>query len=224
MIVNQDLLEENIIPDFRKKSKIMVQDKILSEQFIKPLLFVGFIAYLLLLIENIILASLFGYNILTNYISELGKSSIIPFPFFNDGIAILGGIITVFSNLYFIRKLKTQYRPSRCSKAFVKLGFLSGIIGAVGYIFLGVFSLDRAGPGELYHGISMGFSFGGFLFSIFFYSLNLVLTHNCNLKRVGFYGIFFPLICFTWYALTNNPLAEWIALYSILMFYLLILK
>ncbi|MHA1671497.1 MAG: hypothetical protein ACTSV5_13105 [Promethearchaeota archaeon] len=215
--------EENMIPNFFQK-KINVQDKILNERIIKSLLFSGFITYLLLLIENIILASFFGYNILTNYISELGKSSIIPFPFLNDGVSILGGIITVFCNFYFVRKLKTQYRPSQCSKVFVKLGFISGIIGAVGYIFLGIFSLDRAGPGEWYHGASMGFSFGGFIFSIFFYSLNLVLTHECNLKKVGLYGITFPLICFAWYALTNNPLAEWISLYSILVFYLLILK
>ncbi|MBY9004475.1 MAG: hypothetical protein KGD73_10920 [Candidatus Lokiarchaeota archaeon] len=59
MIVNQELLEENIIPDFRKKIKI--SDKILNEKTITLSLFAGLIAYLLLLIENIILASLFGY-------------------------------------------------------------------------------------------------------------------------------------------------------------------
>lgn len=218
MIVSQDLLEEKIIPEFRKKIKI--QDKILNEKTITLSLFAGLIAYLLLLIENIILASLFGYNILTNYISELGKSTIIPFPFLNDGVSIFGGIIMVFSNFYFVRRLKNQYRPSRCSKIFVKLGFLSGIIGAIGYIFLGIFSLDRAGPGELYHGASMGFSFGGFLFSIFFYSLNNVLTHKCNLKKVGVYGITFPFIFLVLYGSTNNPLAEWILLYSIVAFFL----
>ena len=67
----------------------------------------------------------------------------------------------------------------------------------------------------------MGFSFGGFLISIFFYGLNNVLTHECNLKKVGMYGITFPLICFVLYASTNNPLTEWILLCSILSFYLL---
>ena len=222
MIVNQELLEENMFPDFRKKTRI--QEKILNERVIKPVLFSGFIAYLSLLVVNISIASLFGYTIFSNYISDLGKSSIIPFPFFNDIVSIFGGMLTIFSNLYLVCRLKTQYRPSKCSKEFVKVGFLSGIIGAIGYVFLGIFSLDRAGPGQWYHGASMGFSFGRFLFSIFFYSINMVLTHKCHLKKVGIYGMIFPLIFLLLYAFTNYPLAEWMLLCSILVFYLLIFR
>ncbi|MCJ7649184.1 MAG: hypothetical protein MUP85_11270 [Candidatus Lokiarchaeota archaeon] len=217
-MTNQDILEENVLLDIEKMDKKL--DKVLNDKFIETLLFLGGIAYLLLLIENIILASFFGYNILTNYISELGNSSIIPFPFLNDVITIFCGTIMFFSHFYYVRELKIKYHLSSFSKVFLKLGFLSGIIGAVGYFFLGIFSLDRAGPSELYHGICMGFSFSGFLFSIAFYSLTFVFTHKCNLKKLGLYGLTFPLICFIVYSPTNNPLTEWILLFSIIAFFL----
>ena len=224
MVVKQELVEENVFPRFQQERKSSIMEKLLVESHIKPVIFSGFVAYLSLLVVNISMASLFGYTVLTNYISDLGKRSVIPFSFMSDGISIFGGMITILSNLYLVRKLKTQYRPSKCSKEFVKVGFLSGIIGAIGYIFLGVFSLDRAGPGQWYHGAAMGFSFGGFLVSIFFYSITMVLTHECRLKKVGAYGMTFPFMFLVMFACTNHPLAEWLLLGSILVFYLLIFK
>jgi hypothetical protein len=166
------------------------------------------------------LASFFGYNIISHYISELGSTAVLPFPLFHDAIAFLGGFITMISNFYYLKHLKIQYRHSKCSKIFTKLGFFSGILGALGYIALGIFSLDRGGSGGMFHGIAMGCSFIGFISSIFFYSLNIILTHKCNLKRVGGYGIIFPIICLLLFAFTNHPLAEWIVLFSILVFIL----
>lgn len=217
-MANQDILEENIFFNIGKKIKKL--NRILNEEVIGSLLFFGGLAYLLLLIENIIFASFFGYSIITNYISELGNSSVIPFPFLNDGITIFCGIIMFFSHFYFVHNLKIRYRLPRCSKEFIKLGFLSGLIGAAGYFFLGIFSLDRSGPSELYHAISMGFAFSGFLVSIAFYSLAIVLTHNWNLKKVGSYGLTFPFFCFVFYWPTNYPFAEWMLLFSIIAFFL----
>lgn len=213
MIAPRISCEIKLYPQIDRKWK-------LYRRVLKSLLFSGYIAYLLLLILDIILASILGFNIMNNYISELGKGSIISFPLFHDSIAILGGANTFFSNIYFIHRLKKQFRPSKCSKVFVWFGFNSGLIGAIGYIFLGIFSLDRAGPGEIYHGLAMGFSFGGFIFSIFFYSLNIFLTHNCALKKIGVYGFTFPIIALIIYGLNANPLTEWILLYSILAFFL----
>ncbi|MHA1190882.1 MAG: hypothetical protein ACTSP9_01130 [Promethearchaeota archaeon] len=211
-------MKKNYILLLRKKNT--KKYKVLNENFIETVLFLGGIVYLLFLIVNILLASFFGYNILNNYISELGYSRIIPFPFLNDGITIFCGMIMFFSHFYYVHQLKIQYHLSRYSIVMMVLGFLSGIIGALGYFFLGIFSLDRAGPSDLYHGISMGFSFSGFLISIAFYSLIFVLTRNCRLKKLGLYGLTFPLICFIVYSLTNNPLAEWILLFSIIGFFL----
>ncbi len=212
MIIKQEILE--------KFSFITKKQRLFNERNFKIFLFSGYLTYLTLLTIDIILASMFGFTIVNNYISELGKASVIPFPLFHDSIAILGGVITIFSNLYFFRRLKTQYRPSKCSKEFVKIGLASGVVGAVAYIFLGIFSLDRAGPGEIYHGISMALSFGGFILSIFFYSLNIFLTHNCALRRVGIYGFTFPIVALIIYFLNVIPLTEWILFYSILAFYL----
>ncbi|MBY9003854.1 MAG: hypothetical protein KGD73_07770 [Candidatus Lokiarchaeota archaeon] len=211
------MTNQNILDVENKNTK---KYKVLNENFIETLLFLGGIAYLSLLIANILLASFFGYNILYNYISELGYSRIVPFPFLNDGVTIFCGMIMFFSHFYYVHQLKIQYHISRYSIVFMTLGFLSGIIGALGYFFLGIFSLDRAGPSDLYHGISMGFSFSGFLISIACYSLIFVFTRNCHLKKVGLYGLTFPFICFIVYSLTNTPLAEWILLFSIIGFFL----
>lgn len=215
---NQEFLEDKMLLKIGKKYKKL--DKVLNENLFETLIFLGGIAYLLVLIGNIILASFFGYSIFTNYISELGKSSIVPFTLLNDGNTIFCGIIIFFSHFYYVRKLKIQHRPLKVSKVFVRLGFLSGIIGAVGYSFLGIFSLDRAGPGEWYHGESMGFAFGGFLFSIAFYSLAILIVQNYNLKKVALYGLTFPFLCCVLYFTTGNPFAEWILLFSIIAFFL----
>lgn len=188
-------------------------------KLVKMILLSGYFIYIVLLIENVILASFFGYNILDNFISDLGSLVVIPFPLFYDIISIYGGIISIFSNFYIIKKFKRNL--SFISKFFLEIGFLSGIIGALGYIFLGIFSLDRGGPGEVYHGIAMGFSFAGFLTSIFFYSLYLFLTHKSGLKRVGIYGFTFPIIAVIIYGFIIIPITEWIVLCSILMFLLL---
>lgn len=222
MTKEQNIIEQLFFPHLPRNEKISWYRNLFAVRLkcIKILLFAGYLVYISLLILDVILASVFGYNIAFHYISELGNSNIIPFPLFHDAIAVLGGIVTMFSNFYFAKRLKRQFRPSKCSRVFVKIGFVSGVIGAIGYIFLGIFSLDRAGPGNIYHGLAAFFSFGGFIVSIFFYSLNIVLTHRCMLKHIGLYGITIPLVCVLLFLLTNTPLAEWILLYSILLFLL----
>ncbi len=222
MRIRQKSIENLLFPCLPRNIRLSWYGRMVGgkEKIIKSILFSGYFLYVGLLIFDIILASMFGYNIVVHYISELGASHLIPFPLFHDSVAILGGIVTIFSNFYFAKRLRTQYRPSQCSRVFVKIGFASGLAGAIGYIFLGIFSLDRAGPREIYHGLASGSAFGGFILSIFFYSLNILLTHRCRLKRVGFYGITIPLLCMLLFVLTHAPLAEWILLYSILLFLL----
>jgi len=217
-MTDQDMAEEKVLLDIGKKNKRI--NKCLNEKSIGTFLILGGITYLLLLIVNIFLASFYGYNICINFISQLGDSSIIPFPFLNDGITIFCGIIMFFSHFYYVHQLKIQYHLSKSFNILIRLGFLCGLIGAVGYLFLGVFNLDRAGPGILYHAISMGFAFTGFLVSIAFYSLAFFLTHNRNLKKLGLYGLTFPFICFIVYSPTNNTFAEWVLLFSIIAFFL----
>lgn len=185
-------------------------------KLVKTILLSGYFIYIGLLIGNVILASFFGYNILTHFISELGSAVVLPFPLLYDIISIFGGVITIFSNFYIIKHYSSDL--SFISRFFLRIGFLSGIIGAIGYVFLGIFSLDRGGPGELYHILAMGFSFAGYLTSIFFYSLHFILANNTVLKRVGIYGVTFPIIAVILFGIIIVPITEWILLFSILSF------
>lgn len=213
-MTNQDTLQVENKKENTKKYKV------LNVNFIETILFLGGIIYLLLLVANILLASFFGYNIFNNYISELGDNTILPFPFLNDGITIFCGLIMFFSHFYYVYQLKIQYNLPKYSIILLALAFLSGIIGALGYFFLGIFSLDRGGPSDLFHGISMGFAFSGFLTSIAIYSLLFIFIHNNRLKKIGLYGLIIPFFSLIVYIPTNNPLAEWILLFAIIGFFL----
>lgn len=133
---------------------------------------------------------------------------------------MFGGLISLPTNFFVRKKLQVQYKNSKHSILFLELGVVSGIVGNVSYIFLGVFSLDRAGPGQIYHGIIAFISFGGFIISIFFFSLNIVLSHRCKLKNLGTFGLVVPILLFMLYCAISIPLIEWLLLSSIVLFML----
>lgn len=189
---------------------------------LEEIFFYSSVSYIVLLVMNVILSSFFGYSLITNYISDLGSKNIIPFPYVHDLICVFGGIVSLPVNFFVRKKLRIVYKSSKHSVLFVELGVALGIIGNIGYIFLGVFSLDRGGPGGIYHGIITFISFGGYIFSIFFFSLNIVLSHKCKLKHLGLFGLIVPIALLFAYCATTIPLIEWFLLSSILLFLLLL--
>ncbi len=211
------------------KQKVNTREVFGLEQPLNPfskrlggVLFYSSASYIVLLVLNVLLSSFFGFSLITNYISDLGSKNFIPFPYIHDLICVFGGIVSLPVNFFVRKKLRIVYKSSKHSVLFVEFGVALGIIGNIGYIFLGVFSLDRAGPGGIYHGIIAFISFGGYILSIFFFSLNIVLSHKCNLKNLGLFGLIVPIaLLFAYYALTI-PLIEWFLLSSILAFLLLL--
>ncbi|NVM17017.1 MAG: hypothetical protein HWN80_04825 [Candidatus Lokiarchaeota archaeon] len=155
-----------------------------------------------------------------NYISDLGSIEVIPFPYFHDLTCAFGGLISIPTNFFVRKKLRIQYKDSKHSILFLELGVVSGVVGNISYIFLGVFSLDRAGPGQIYHGIIAFISFGGYIISIFFFSLNIVLSHKCRLKNLGAFGLVVPILLVFLYCIITTPLIEWFLLSSIVSFML----
>lgn len=184
------------------------------------LIFYGLGIYVALIVINVILSSFYGFNLAMNYISDLGSKKVIPFPYFHDLTCVFGGLISLPTDYYVRKKLRVQYKDSKHSVLFLELGVVSGVVGNVSYIFLGVFSLDRAGPGQLYHGIIAFISFGGYIISIFFFSLNIVLSHKCKLKNLGVFGLVVPLLIVVLYCVISTPLIEWFLLSSIVLFML----
>lgn len=185
-------------------------------------LFYCCVGYITLLIVNVLFSSFFGFSLTTNYISDLGSRNFIPFPYVHDLICVFGGIVSLPVNFFVRQKLKVVYKSSKHSILFVECGVALGIVGNVGYIFLGVFSLDRAGPGQLFHGVTALISFVGYVISIFFYSLNIFLSHKCKLKNLGAFGLIVPGSLMVFYFIFSIPLIEWFLLSSILAFLLLL--
>ena len=184
------------------------------------MLFYGLVIYIALIVINVFISSFYGYSLTMNYISDLGSNKVIPFPYFHDLTCMFGGLITLPTIFFVRRKLRIQYKNSKHSILFLEVGVVLGIVGNVGYIFLGVFSLDRAGPGQIYHGIIAFISFGGYVISIFFFSLNIILSHKCRLKNLGAFGLVVSILLVFLYCMITTPLIEWFLLSSIVLFML----
>ena len=185
-------------------------------------LFYGCVSYLVLLTLNVLVSLFFGLSPISNYISDLGSKSFIPFPYIHNLICVFGGVVSLPVNFFVRKKLQIAYKSTKYSALFAEFGLALGIIGNIGYVLLGVFSLDRAGPGDIYHGIISFISFGGYIFSIFFFSLNIVLSHKCRLRHLGLFGLVVPASLLFLYCVIMIPIIEWFLLSSILAFLFLL--
>ncbi len=185
-------------------------------------LFYGCVSYLVLLTLNVLVSLFFGFSPISNYISDLGSKSFIPFPDIHNLICVFGGVVSLPVNFFVRKKLQITYKSTKHSALFAEFGLVLGVIGNIGYVLLGVFSLDRAGPSDIYHGIISFISFGGYIFSIFFFSLNIVLSHKCKLKHLGLFGLVIPASLLLLYCVIMIPIIEWFLLSSILAFLFLL--
>ena len=172
--------------------------------------------YLSLVILSVIIATGFGYSMISNTISDLGNSGSTPFPFLFDVACIIAGIITIPYNLFLhstsksLTKSKIIHFTSRC-------GLLSGIIGGVGYLFMGVFSSDRSGPNGMLHGLCAMSAFSGFVFSILFFSIRFIFSPQKRAKLFGVCGVVIPFVILVLNLIQLTPLLEWMLLLSILL-------
>ncbi|MFX1345776.1 MAG: DUF998 domain-containing protein [Promethearchaeota archaeon] len=192
----------------------------LSRAF-KMTLLVLMIAYLSLLFISLLVALEYDFSILTHTISDLGNSLFTPVPILFDCACVIAGIITIPYN-FFIRK-SVIYKPAGSSlkaKLLHSLSFIGiscGIIGGFGYICVGIFSLERAGPDGTFHGVCAALAFFGFVCSILCFSLNAVLRHAYITKGFGICGVIVPSAFFILNFIFDTPLLEWLLLFSILM-------
>jgi len=186
------------------------------------ILFYGNASYLVVLVSFVSFSSFFGFSLTTNYISDLGSKNVIPFPYVHDFICVFGGLVSLPVNFFMRKKLRIVYKSSKHSILFLEIGAVLGVIGNAGYVFLGVFSLDRAGPGQIFHGVTALLAFGGSVVSIFFYSLSIILSHRCKLRNLGLFGLITPTSLLFIYCVISIPLIEWFLLSSILGFLFLL--
>ena len=100
-------------------------------------------------------------------------------------------------------------------------GILCSVIGSIGYIGIGIFSIDRNYMNVM-HLVSGAMAFGGFIGGGIFYGLIIVLYETKIPKIIGIYGIFGPVLvviltAFVFLALSELiTLFEWLLLFSII--------
>lgn len=161
-----------------------------------------------------------GYNIVDNYISDMGSFNHTPLPYFLDYGAMITSILLIPAIFYMEYRLapnpieagefpRMRYRLS-------SLGSFAMFVGFFGFFMVGLFSEDRTTSLGL-HFIFSHVVFGGVVFSSLFYGL-LILFYKTELPRLlGLYMIIFPFLTAVLMVMYNTPLYEWIMLLSLLI-------
>jgi hypothetical protein len=135
---------------------------------------------------SILLAIIFnisGSKLWTHPVSDLGSSQFTLMPFMFDFSCIFAGMVIIPVYL----SMKDRLVPISHSKSnkfdlvrnkLSTSGSFMGVVGALGCIFVGVFSYNRPRPNNLFHNISTGIAFGGFTFSILLFSLYILMINT----------------------------------------------
>ncbi|MFX0043840.1 MAG: DUF998 domain-containing protein, partial [Candidatus Hodarchaeota archaeon] len=199
-------------------------DDFSSPNVIRLILIGGLCFYLLMLLSSIFVAYLSGtsnFSITTHEISCLGSIQYTPTPYIFNFACISGGITTLLLNIVLFKHVSSQNSQSikdfRVKYGISRSGLIFGMVGNVGYILVGIFNLDRAGPNTLIHGSSAGIAFAGFVISIFFFSLCMILYQTRVPKIYGIIGIVGPICISILHCIIISPLFEWILLFVILI-------
>ncbi len=195
---------------------------------VKLSLCIGIVAYLFMVLFSGIIAFIFSdYYFWKNTISDLGSNMFTPIPYLFDSACVLAGAISIPFYFFLRKKVVSYILPSESSVAdrfswvtngLLRYGTLIGIFGGLGYIFVGIFSVERAGPNNIYHNSFAGLAFSGFVISIILYSISIVFFQAKIPKSYGIFGFFGPLLFLGLYYLSFSPLIEWLLLISILTF------
>ncbi|MFX1568869.1 MAG: hypothetical protein ACFFCV_10950 [Promethearchaeota archaeon] len=219
--IEQAPLSRVIVENFKKKS---------IQNVIKRGFGLGIIGYVVLIFLSVVFAFVsepMHYIFWLHTISDLGSFLFTPLPALFDTACILAGLMTIPYCLSLRNKVVsevTSYKKSIVIKhlsigyILVKLAVIFGVCGGIAYIFVGIFSLERAGPNNVLHGICAGGAFLGFVLSIVLFSLYIISFQNKIPKTCGLFGVFSPLSFFILYCIFLSPLFEWFLLISILGF------
>jgi hypothetical protein len=208
--------------------KELKKKQFLNSKIIKWSLIFLDLGYVSIFLTGILLAMFVGpnsYNPYYNAISDLGWSEITPYPFLFDTKVFLGGIMLIITVIVvkkrFDKTLGFEIRSLRegvFRKRLINYGLIFGIVGAVGYLFAGVYNVDRSGPNGIYHYLAAVATFGGFIISISIFSY-YILIYKVNIpKPFAIFGLTLPFISVLLWFITHILLFEWISFLSIMGF------
>ncbi|MCJ7651763.1 MAG: hypothetical protein MUP85_24425, partial [Candidatus Lokiarchaeota archaeon] len=223
MCVNKTI-KSNFI---RRFAKALVDPKIVRYAII-----INLFTFIPGLILSVLLANFFGplgYNILDNFISDLGSITYTPVPFIFDFIIIFGAILTIPAFLYnnkFLMEGTQEIIFNSAEKIWKRLyyllidisailGFFFLLIGSVGMFGIGIFSIDRSPPIHFFFSV---FVFAGLIFGALFAGIAILLKKVICPHFLGLYMIIGPFMA--GFLFLNPPVSisiqflEWIMLFA----------
>ena len=208
----------------------------LNQKLIKTCIYVSLITFLPGLLIGVLIAHFFGpegYNIIDNYISDLGSIRYTPAPFVLDVIVMTTAcfLVPVFFYIAKIIVSDTKNIIFSSNKSIFKriycinidllafFGLLSLLSGAVGLFGIGLFSEDRTTELGLHYTFSI-IVFAGLAFGALFNGIAILLKLKRTMfpRLLGLYMIVGPfvvtiLFIFPPHSLTRPPL-EWMMLFA----------
>ena len=205
------------VEELSKSTEFRRTFSVAFHKYIRPTLGIGVISYITMIFMSIIIASYIGsggYNLFEHTISELGLKLMTPLPNLFNSACMLAGIISIPYYFLLRKKVISWTQDSLLLKVTMCIGF----IGAIGYFFVGVFSLERSGPFHITHEIFAGIAFVGFVAAIILFSIYIIRFQDRFLKGFGIFGLIFPVTFLVLYCVYITPIFEWLLLISILTF------
>jgi hypothetical membrane protein len=182
-----------------------------------------------LLVIAVIIASIWGpegYNIVDNWISDLGSFNYTPAPFLLDIAVISAGILLIPFYFYLEKYLapiphvpEDLPAPTRMTYRLMALNFFFNCLGTIGLLGVGIFSEDRDIAGL--HFTFSALLFGSFAIGSIFLGLRITLLKQAIIPRpynfiVGIYGIFVPFTVGAFAVFNLSPVWEWTLFFVLL--------
>ena len=218
------------------KGKSRIYDKFLTNPKVVKISIIGsIVTWFSALILGFIVAQFDpqGYNIVDNYISDMGSFHHTPLPYFLDYGAIISSILMIPA-IYWMEKQLSPSPIDRWNGEFPRMRYrLSGLgsffmfFGVFGFMMIGVFSEDRTTPLGLHFLFSV-VVFSGFIFMSLFYGI-LILFYKTEIPRLM--GVYMGIVPFTTgviFIFNFTPFWEWMMLIGLLIWmvpvFLILLK
>ena len=162
-----------------------------------------------------------GYNIIDNYISNLGGVEHTTAPWLFNGLLMISSALMLPTTIYMYTKFRPISKiPEGKKDCFIKnqilalLGFSCMFIGIIGQFMVGVFNEDIHTP----HVVFAAFGFGGLMIAGLFYGLLISFYDTLIPKFIGLFMSIVPILMglFTGLGLPpSQPFWEWMSLFAI---------
>ncbi|MFX1242150.1 MAG: DUF998 domain-containing protein [Promethearchaeota archaeon] len=196
--------------------------KLLKKKLIRICIYIQFVIFYPGLIIAILIANKSnpeGYNLISNYISDLGSVNFTPAPYIYNSIVILTGIINIPIFLYLEEylsssrsKRKVIQLSSKSLGGLAKLGKILFLIGSVGMFSVGIITEDFSiSP---IHIIFSVMAFGGFTMGGVITGFLIIVQKTVFPTILGYYMTIYSLGLiilrfFHFIPIITLPLIEW---------------